>query len=189
MKNPRILFVLGRPGSGKGTQAGYLRKDLGLVGLSTGALLRKRASKQDYTGKKLRKVMKNGDLVPTTLAFFEWMGELNRLQKKQAPGIIIDGSPRKILEAWMLDDVVDWYEWKNVKVLNIAISEKEAIKRLVKRGRFDDEISDIKNRLKWYKKEVEPVIKYYKKKGMVVDINGEQSRPDVYKELRTKLKV
>ncbi|MCP6726538.1 MAG: nucleoside monophosphate kinase [Patescibacteria group bacterium] len=189
MKDTLVLSVLGRPGSGKGTQAEYLKRDFGFASFSTGALLRKRAKNRDYTGRRIGSFIENGDIVPSPITFFMWMPELESFKQKNVSRIIIDGTPRKILEAYILDDVVEWYDWKNMKVLNIKISEKEAIKRLVKRGRSDDELSDIKNRLQWFKKDVEPVLRYYKKKGMLLDINGEQSREYVYKEIKAKLKL
>ena len=189
MKDTLALAVLGRSGSGKGTQIDYLKRDFGFVSYSTGALFRKRAKKDDHTGRKLKKLLDDGQIIPPSITIHTWMPELERFKKKNTSRIIMDGSPRKILEAYILDDAIEWYEWKNMKVLNIIISEREAIKRLVKRGRSDDELSDIKNRLAWFKVEVEPVLRYYKKKGMLIDINGEQSREDVYKEIRKKIKI
>jgi len=189
MKNPLVLLVLGRPGSGKGTQVGYLKRDLGFFVVTTGALLRRKMRRQDYTGKKLRVLLENGDLVPNPIVFQIWMKEFERLGNKECPGIIMDGAPRMLSQARILDEVFEWYGWTNVTLLNIVISEKEAITRLVKRARFDDELSDIKNRLRWFTKEVEPVLRYYKKQGRRIDIQGEQSRTDVYKEIREKLGI
>ncbi len=110
----------------------------------------------------------------------------------------------------------DWD--KNKKALFINISEQEAIDRLTKRrickdcgrilpyiGKFktlkkcdkcggelytreDDEIEDIKERLRWFKEEVLPVVDYYKNKGILIEINGEQSIEDVEQEILEKLK-
>lgn len=190
-KNALFIIILGRPGSGKGTQADLLEKKFGFAHMSTGDLLRKRTKKKDFVGKKLLKIMEEGGLVPTPLVFQLWMPFLEAFQKKNTKrGILFDGSPRKLYEARMLDEVLDFYEWKGrVKVLNVEISAKEAMIRLLKRGRHDDNRKNIEVRLRWYRDEVVPALKYFKQEGLRIDINGEQSIEDVHKEILKKLKM
>jgi adenylate kinase len=130
----------------------------------------------------------------------------------------MDGSPRKIFEAYLLDEVLPWYGWnKNVKVMLIDVSNKEVIWRLINRrickkckevvpfvGKFreitkcpkcgggfkhrtDDTISGVKNRLNWFRTDVQPVINYYRKSRRLIRINGEQSIEGVFKEVLKKL--
>ncbi len=99
-------------------------------------------------------------------------------------GIIFDGSPRKLYEASMLLELLEMYGWeKSVRVLHVMISPKEAMKRLLKRGRFDDDREDIKNRLRVFREEVMPVLRFFKKQGMLIEINGEQTVEAVHKEI------
>jgi len=81
--------------------------------------------------------MNRGILVPTFLVFQQWVNRLEEIKKKQSDnfsGLIFDGSPRKLNEAHLLDEALDWYEWdKNIKVLLIDISRQEAFNRLTKR--------------------------------------------------------
>lgn len=187
---PSFIIILGRPGSGKGTQAKLLEEKIGFKHLSTGRLLRKRAEQKDFLGKKLFEIMNSGGLVPTPLVFQLWMPEIEDFHKNNGKGIIFDGSPRKLYEAQMLNETLDFYGFKDqIIVLNVEISEKESMKRLLKRGRHDDDKDDIERRFGWFKEEVLPVIDFYRKKGLVIDINGEQSIEDVQKEITEKLKI
>jgi len=74
-------------------------------------------------------------LIPTPVIFKLWLDRFENLKKKKnLKGFIIDGSPRKILEAYLIDEALEWYEWnKSIKVMLIDISSKEAIQRLTKR--------------------------------------------------------
>ena len=189
---PLFIIILGRPGSGKGTQADLLEKKFNLQHVSTGQILRRRAKKKDYVGKKLFEILESGNLVPTPLVFQLWMPILEAFYKKSTKkGILFDGSPRKLYEARMLDETLRFYSWKKsqITVLNIQISPKEAMKRLLKRGRHDDERADIQNRLGWYIEEVIPVLLHYKRQGLKFDVNGAQSVEDVHKEILRKLKL
>lgn len=135
MKKPLIITLLGKSGSGKGTQAGLLRDKFGLDYINTGDLLRARSKKKDFTGKKLASSLVSGEVAPTAVVFKLWLNEVEKLKtKKNLKGIVLDGNPRKILEAYLQDEAFKWYEWnKNRKIILIDISNKEAIWRLTKR--------------------------------------------------------
>ena len=186
----KFLAILGKPGSGKGTQADLLEMKFPFEHISTGALLRQRTKKHDFIAKRLREIMEIGGLVPTPSVFQLWMPKLEHLRKqKKFRGVVFDGSPRKLYEAQMLDELLQLYQWdKNFKVVHLDISNKEALKRLLKRGRSDDDKEDVLYRLRVFKKEVLPAISYYQKKGKVIEINGEQSREAVHREIMRKLK-
>jgi len=134
-KEPKIIIIIGPPGSGKGTQAKLLGKKFKLECFGSGDALRQRQKVGDFTAKNLTKVMGSGALVPSFIISKLWMDELERLkQKKRLNGFILDGSPRKIAEARLLDEAMDWYEWrKNMKVVFLKISRKESFNRLIKR--------------------------------------------------------
>ena len=135
MKKSKAVIFLGPPGSGKGTQADLLRKKFGYEYIGSGDLLRTRTKKNDYTGKKIRQVIDSGKRVPTPVIFKIWMDKLESFKKKKdLKGLIMDGSPRTVLEAEMLEQALEWYGWnKNKKVIFIDVSPKEVINRLTKR--------------------------------------------------------
>jgi adenylate kinase len=219
-KKPLIVIFLGKPGSGKGTQAELLKKKLGLDYIGSGDLLRERKKKRDFNGKKISNTINKGGIVPTPVISKLWLDKFEELKKKKnLKGFIMDGSPRKILEAHLIDEALEWYGWnKFVKVILIDISNREAIWRLTKRrqckecgqiipylGEFkkikncpecggklikrpDDTTEGVKNRLAWFKTDVQPVINYYRKTGRLIKINGEQSIENVFKDVLRVLK-
>src|SRR4030042_3191415 len=135
MKKPLSIIIYGRAGSGKGTQADLLAKKFKLEHFSSGEGLREREKINDFSGRKLRKVLSQGKWAPELLIVKIWMDKLEEFkQKRNFKGWIYDGGPRKTLETEFLDKALEWYEWqKNVKVILIDISEKTAFCRLTKR--------------------------------------------------------
>ncbi|MGI6297080.1 MAG: adenylate kinase family protein [Minisyncoccales bacterium] len=194
-KKPVVVCVLGKAGSGKGTQVNLLKERLNLNYIGSGELLRNRKLKNDFTGKKIASVIDKGGMSPSTIVFSLWISELEKFKNlENINGILIDGSPRKILEAYLINEAIEWYEWKeNFKVILIDISDEEVFKRLAKRaeieGREDDTRAGVEKRLAWYKKEVLEVIEFYKKKGLLIEINGEQEVEAVYNEIIEKLNL
>ncbi len=134
-KNPLILILLGKSGSGKGTQAELLASKFHFDYIGSGDLLRARGKKNDFTGRKISNLLKTGGLIATPAIFKLWLDKVEQLKnKKNLKGFIMDGNPRKILEAYLIDETFDWYQWgKRVKAILIDISDKEAIWRLTKR--------------------------------------------------------
>ncbi|MDD2548236.1 MAG: nucleoside monophosphate kinase [Candidatus Pacebacteria bacterium] len=194
-KKPVVVCVLGKAGSGKGTQVNLLKERLNLNYIGSGELLRNRKLKNDFTGEKIASVIDKGGLVLTPVIFALWMQELEKLKNlENLNGILIDGSPRKILEARLIEEAMLWYDWKdNFKVILIDIPDEEVFKRLLKRaeieGREDDTKEGIIERLKWYEIEVVPVIEFFKEKGLLIEINGNQEVEAVYNEIIEKLNL
>ncbi len=183
----KVIFFLGKPGSGKGTQIKFLAEKTGFSAINTGELLRKRAKEDDFIGQKIKETLLRGGLIPTPLVFLIWMPILVDFRKKGVEGIIFDNNPRKLYEARMLEELFHMFEWKQVVAVYLKIREKEAYKRLERRKRYDDSKENIKERLRSFKEEVEPVLKYYSEKGKLVEINGEQKIEDVWKDTEKKL--
>lgn len=184
-----ILILLGKSGSGKGTQAELLQKKFRYHLLSSGQLLRQRAKKPDFIGKKIKALLEKGGLIPTPIIFHLWLHVVDSLrEKKNLAGVVFEGSPRKLYEAYLLQEALRFYGWdKNLRVFEVEISDKEALHRLLLRQRHDDEERAIKNRLKWFQEEVRPAISFYKKLGALTVINGEQSPQDVFEDILNKL--
>ena len=135
-KNSKMIIVLlGRPGSGKGTQAKLLMKKFELEYFGSGDALRKRRKIKDFTSKKLFEVMTKGELVPSFIVSNLWIAKLEDYCKRQRlRGAILDGIPRRVIEAEFLDEALNWYGWqKQAKIFLIDISKKESFHRLTKR--------------------------------------------------------
>lgn len=133
--NKKIIILLGAPGAGKGTQAKLLIEKFNFDYIGSGDLLRARKKLNDFTGKKISKVIDKGKRVATPVIFKLWMDKFEKFKRvPKFKGIIIDGSPRTTLEADMMEQALGWYEWeKNKRVILIDISTKEVIQRLTKR--------------------------------------------------------
>lgn len=185
-----VIILLGKSGSGKGTQADLLEKKFKYHLLSSGHILRKRAKKLDFIGEKIKKLLAMGGLIPTPIVFHLWLHDIESLRKKHnISGVVLEGSPRKLYEAYLLQEVLQFYGWdKNLRVFEIKISDKEALRRLLSRKRHDDQTQAIKNRLKWFQDEVRPAISFYKKLGALVSINGEQSPERVFEDILKNLR-
>ncbi len=185
IKIMKIISLIGRPGCGKGTQAEKLVEKTNWNPIYTGKLLRKRAEKEDFIGRKMKKVMNEGGLMPTPMVFNIWMPKLLEMRKKDSTnGVIFDGNPRKLYEARMLDEVFKMFEWSEYfKPLYIDISKEEARERLLKRGRSDDNEKEIERRLEWFESEVIPVLNYYEEKEILAKIDGEQSIEKVQEDI------
>lgn len=134
-KSPLILILLGKAGSGKGTQVNLLKEKLNFDFLGTGELLRQRKKTDDFSGKKIASVIDNGGIVPAPVVFKLWMDSFEEFKSRENfKGVILDGSPRKLKEAWLMDDALGWFEWdKRVKIILVDISDEEAIKRTISR--------------------------------------------------------
>jgi adenylate kinase len=131
----KIIVLLGRPGSGKGTQAKLLMEKFNLKWLGTGDLLRAEKKKKSFTGKNIGKIIDVGKRILTPVVFKLWMNKFEEFKKTpKLNGFILDGSPRSLFEAEMLEQAFEWYEWlEGKKIIYIDISPKEAIKRLTSR--------------------------------------------------------
>jgi len=133
---PLVLVFLGKSGAGKGTQVDMLKERKGFDYVGSGELLRSRKKESDFTGKKIASVIDNGGLIETPVIFHLWMLEFERLKDKETElkGIVIDGSPRKIREAYLMDEALSWYEWnENFKAVLIDISDDEVFSRIANR--------------------------------------------------------
>jgi len=214
-KQPKIIMLFGRSGCGKGTQAELLQKEFGFESLSSGNLLRQRAKISDFSGKKIKEVVEKGKLIPSFLMFQILIDEIKKIRdKKDLEGLVIDGSPRVLVEAKLMDEAFKWYGWKDIYPVLLDISKQEAFNRLTKRrickecgqlipwvGEFknlkrcdlcsgelmvrsDDQPEAINARLDYYEKEVKQVVDYYKKQDRLIKVDGEKTIEDVYHGLK-----
>lgn len=167
------IILMGPVGSGKTTQADILSKELGLPHIQTGEIYRKIATENSYIGKKIKTILDAGDLIDDETTF----EVIDKHLKEITGDFVIDGFPRTLVQAKKEIFDVD-------KVFYIKISDKEALKRLLLRKRDDDTPEIIAERLKAYHQETEPILKYYKNQGKLVEIDGEGNIEEVYDRIK-----
>ena len=172
-----ILVLFGPPGAGKGTQADLLRDKLNLLHLSTGDILRSEVSNQSELGVIAKKYMDDGELLPDDLIISMIK---NKIQSDtESSGFLLDGFPRTISQAKALDDMLKENSLTLNKVVSLEVEDEELIKRLLSRGRADDNEETIKNRLEVYKNQTLPIKDYYKASNILIEIKGDDSIEEV----------
>lgn len=185
---------MGRSGCGKGTQAELLIKYLSdhnlreTLYIYTGNKIRELVGKNgSLTAKLAKEIMLKGDIEPSFISVWSWCDDLVK-NIREDNNLIMDGSPRMLSEAKMIDEAFDFYKRENVKPIFIETSGKWSMERLLERGRVDDKKETIKHRLDFFDRAVMPVIDYYEKesKHKLIRVNGEQSIEDVNKEIIKK---
>jgi adenylate kinase len=179
LKSARIVFVLGGPGSGKGTQCDKIVAKYGFTHLSTGDLLRDEVASGSARGKKLTEIMEKGDLVPLD----EVLGLLRDAMLKKAAtskGFLIDGYPRELEQGKKFENDVAVVN----SVLYFEVADETMKKRLLKRaetsGRVDDNEETIVKRLKTFHNHTQPVIDYYEKQSKVCKIVAEGTVDEIF---------
>ena len=163
----KLLFI-GPPGAGKGTQANLFCKKYGLEHLSTGDLLRDEVSSGSLLGLKASEVMNKGELVSDQLVLSIVEGRLVKTNK----GWLLDGFPRNVNQADSLKKLLEKINQPLDAVISIQVTDDYLIKRLLDRGREDDNEEVIANRLKIYREKTSPLIDLYSKQGILFEIEG-----------------
>ena len=210
------IVLLGAPGSGKGTQAQRLQKDLGLPQISTGDLLRGAGAAGTELGLQAKALMDAGEFVSDSIV----LGMIKeRLGARDAErGYVLDGFPRNQAQAEGLDRVlsdlgqtldatilldVDFEVLmkrltgrrmcsRTGKLLNIHFSPQNELNDCIEAGgellqRDDDNEDTIANRLEVYERETQPLVAYYRERGLLQVVNAEGSVGAVYACLRDVL--
>ena len=163
----KLLFI-GPPGAGKGTQANLFCSKYGLDHLSTGDLLRDEVSSGSDLGLQASVIMNKGELVSDELVLSIVEGRLDNIKN----GWLLDGFPRNVNQANALKNLLEKINHPLEAVISIQIADDVLIKRLLSRGREDDNEEVIVNRLKVYREQTSPLIDLYSKQGLLVEIDG-----------------
>jgi adenylate kinase len=178
------IILIGIQGSGKSTQGILLQKKLGLPYIATGHIFRTLSKEQTPLGKYLKETMNAGYLIPDDKTLEIVSNYLDR--PEYAKGYILDGFPRTITQAEAFENGATF-------VVYLKVSDKEALWRISSRenddGREDETLSAIRKRINSFHTFTEPVLDYYRKLGMLVEVDGEQSVEAIHEEIVRKLKL
>ena len=179
----RLLF-LGPPGAGKGTQAYLLCKEQSLVHLSTGDLLREEVESETTLGKIAAEIMNKGELVSDEIV-------LSIVEKKlmsNLRGWLLDGFPRNLAQAEGLKIFLEKLDQAIQAVVSIEMKDEILLKRLLARGRADDNEQVIRNRLNVYRDQTAPLIDYYGRLGLLRVVDGDAAIELVSNRIKNSLK-
>lgn len=210
-----VVILLGPPGSGKGTQAVRISKELHIPHISTGDLFRENMSQDTALGQKAKGYINAGQLVPDQLVLDMLFDRVAR--PDCAKGYLLDGFPRTIPQAEALEKALNGKT--RVVVLNLDVPDAVIFKRIEGRlscpdcgaiynkyasaptkenicdkcqggliQRSDDQADVVTKRLSVYHEQTEPLIGFYEKRGVLHTVNGEKGSDQVYKELMGFLK-
>jgi adenylate kinase len=201
------LIMLGAPGAGKGTQADRIAKVRGIPKISTGDMLREAVKAQTEIGKRAKAIMDRGELVSDEVIVGIVKERLDR--PDVAAGFILDGFPRTVAQAAALDALMAGRT--PLTIVDIAVDEMELVRRLGARRicedcgtnadaqaeavacqacggrlrqRSDDREEVVRERLKVYRRDTEPLVRFYEKRPTFRAVNGAQDPEAVARDLQ-----
>jgi adenylate kinase len=165
------LILIGPPGAGKGTQAGQLSKELGVPHISTGDLFRAHIKDQTPLGQDVQRYLDAGKLVPDEVT--NEMVRERLAESDTKDGFLLDGFPRNIAQAKVLDEMLAKVNAPLDSVVEFKVDEDVVVRRLLGRGRTDDNEDVIRHRQEVYRSETAPLLDYYRDSLVTIDAVGE----------------
>lgn len=182
MKNLRLV-ILGRQGSGKGTQCLRLSGSYETIHISTGDMLRAAVEMETELGKKAKIIMDAGDLVPDEIIngiVAERIGMSDVLES----GFILDGYPRTSAQAQALEEELFSSGLSLDLAINLEVPVKEVTQRMLDRSRADDTEEAIKRRLEIYENETAPLLEWFEERNNLIVVDGLGTEDVVFSRLQ-----
>ena len=176
-----VIVVLGRQGSGKGTQCGLLQQRYdGVVHVSTGDMLRDAAASGTPLGRRAEALMAAGELVPDDL-MCDVVAERLAPLRESGTTVLLDGFPRTPAQAEALAGMTapDGL----VAAVLLEVDVQEVSERMVARGRGDDTVAGIARRLELYEAQTAPLVDWFAERGLLVRIEGTGAPEEVFHRL------
>lgn len=177
------IVLLGAPGSGKGTQGEKLVAHYKIPKISTGDALRSAVKAGTPMGIKAKAAMDAGQLVADEIVI--GIVEERLQQPDTAHGFILDGFPRNVVQAKVLDGMLERLKQPPVsRAVHLAVADEEIVGRLLdrakKEGRADDKEEVIRHRIEVYNGETKPLLNFYAHQHKLVDVNGIGSLDEIF---------
>jgi adenylate kinase len=197
MEQKTVIFI-GPQGSGKGTQIELLYKVIAekdplrrIVDIQTGRRFRALAAKREtFAERKIERTLDSGQLQPDFLTHVLWgQAMLDQLDEKSH--LLIDGFPRTVNQAEVLEEALDFFDRKSLQIINLDTPEEVVRNRMKDRARDDDTDDSIETRLRWYREDTLPVLDYYRVRPdtTVHDLDGTDSIEGVHQQILTALNL
>jgi len=170
------IALFGPPGAGKGTQSEFLIKEYNLFYISTGDILRNEIKNESKLGLEAKSIIASGGLVSDEIIV--QIIEKTIVSNPFSNGFLFDGFPRTYIQAYILEGLMIKLNTSLNCLISLDVEEKVSVERLLNRGktsgRMDDNETVIRNRLKEYNDKTKPVLQFYKDKGILREVNGNQ---------------
>ena len=185
MSKPTVIFVLGGPGAGKGTQCAQLVAEFGCSHLSAGDLLREERKSGSKNGELIQSYIDQGKIVPVEITVNLIKNAINRDLATGKSVFLVDGFPRDEQNVRGWNEVMgDFCELAFVYFFDCpeAVMEKRLLSR--NEGRSDDNIDTVRKRFRTYADSTFPIISAFKERGLVRHIIADRSVAEVYAETR-----
>ncbi len=183
------LVLLGAPGSGKGTQATSLKTALGVPHVSTGDLLRSAVKAGTPLGLKAKAVMESGQLVSDDIVL--GMLEERLAEPDAAAGFVLDGYPRNLAQCAALEDLLARIGQPLDVAVKLKVPNELIVERIAGRaaaeGRKDDTPETVRERLRVYAEQTEPVASHFAGLGKLVVVDGVGELDTVFKRILAAL--
>jgi adenylate kinase len=168
------LIILGPPGAGKGTQAKHISARRGIPHISTGDIFRDNIRRETALGKQVKSILDAGGYVPDEVTNQIVADRL--AEDDTRDGFLLDGYPRTVAQVEALDTLLAGWGHPLDAVIELKVDEQELVARIVKRaetsGRSDDTEDVIRERLRIYREETEPLVRIYNQRNLVIEIDG-----------------
>lgn len=174
------IVLIGIQGAGKSTQGNLLSKNLNVPYLSTGHIFREMAKEKTSSGRYIKETINVGVLIPDDKTIEIVNEYLSR--PEYSKGYVLDGFPRTKIQAEAFKEKVD-------KVIYLKVSDKEALWRIAGRtdNREDETLQALKKRIEMFHEFTEPVIDFYRQKGLLLEVDGEKTIEEINEEILSKL--
>ena len=188
MQLQKIFVVLGPPGSGKGTQSELLAKTLNFPRIVIGDLRRAFIKESSPEAIEDKARYDQGIPGPDELISKLLRNAINNLQDTE--GFVLDTFPLSMGQAKILDEIIGEYKVSHLGVLFLNVDKDKVVKRIMGRAqsRSDDKPEIAAARYDEYEKRNAPIKEFYRQKGCLIEINGDQTIEQVHAEIMGKLK-
>ena len=179
------LLLLAAPGGGKGTQGERLASHFDVQHISSGDVLRAAARADTPAGREVASYQKSGDLVPDQIVLALLIPVV--VGAAERGGYILDGFPRTVPQAMEAFNIARELDVTLDATVYLKVPEPVLMERLLSRARADDSADVIRHRLQVFIETTSPLIEYYRDRGILVEVDGNQAPESITAEIIARL--